>query len=272
MSDYAARIDHLRAELARLPGAVVAFSGGVDSTMLLHACAAVLGGRVLALTADSASLPRAELQQAQELAAQFGVRHELLATQELARPEYRRNDGDRCFHCKDELFAAIAARVAAQPEQGWPVLYGAIADDASDHRPGAQAAAQHGVQAPLAVAGFTKADVRRYSREHGLPTADKPAMACLASRVQPGLAVVPELLQRIEQAEAALRALGFHELRVRHHGDVARIEVGVGELARAVGPARGAVLAAVHGAGWRHVTLDLAGYRTGSMNPLPASN
>lgn len=271
MNDYAAKLAALQAQLAALPGAVIAFSGGVDSSMLLHLCAEVLGTKVLAVTADSASLPRAELAEAQAFTAGLGVRHVLLATQELSRPEYRRNDGQRCYHCKSELFAAIAAQRGNLGDPTWPVLYGAIADDALDDRPGARAASEHRVLAPLADCGFTKADVRRYSREHGLATAEKPAMACLASRVAAGMPVLPELLARIEQAEAALRALGFHDLRVRHHGDIARIEVGLSELAHAIGPARAAILAAVRAAGWRHVTLDLAGYRAGSTNPVRAN-
>jgi uncharacterized protein len=270
MSDAAKRAA-LHESLAALPGAIVAFSGGVDSTMLLHACHLALGGRVVAITADSASLPRQELAEARELAARIGVRHEVLPTGELARDEYRRNDADRCFHCKDELFRRIAAWQRGRPEAAWPVLYGAIADDLADHRPGARAAAQHRALAPLATGGWSKADVRRYSRDHGLPTADKPAMACLASRVPYGTEVGPELLGRIERAEAALRALGFRELRVRHHGDVARLEVGEADLVHAVAE-RARILAAVRAAGWPYVALDLAGYRRGAMNEvLPSS-
>jgi uncharacterized protein len=255
----------LQAELGGLPGAIVAFSGGVDSTMLLHAAREALGARVVAVTADSPSLPRAELQDACALARVLGVRHEILATAELERDEYRRNGADRCYFCKNELFDAIAARMAELVPEPWPVLYGAIADDAGDHRPGAAAATERGVLAPIRA--FTKEEVRRYSREHRLPTADKPSLACLASRVPYGTAIDAAMLATIEAAERALHALGYRQVRVRHHGAVARIEIPEAEFDRALRE-RAAIVDGVRAAGYRYVALDLSGYRSGAMNEV----
>lgn len=265
--DFEDKLAELQRQLTALPGAVVAFSGGVDSTMLLHACRASLVGRVVAVTADSPSLPRAELQAAVDLAAEIGVRHVVLPTRELDREAYRRNGSDRCYHCKQELFQTMALRRAEVAPAEWPVLYGAIVDDLGDHRPGQRAAAEHGVLAPLVAAGFGKDDVRRYSREHGLPTADKPGMACLASRVPHGIAIDAGLLGRVERAEAALRGLGFRQLRVRHHGDVARLELAPEEMAQAFAQ-REAVWAAIREAGYLFVALDLRGYRSGALNEV----
>lgn len=260
---YSDRIAALHASLADLPGAVVAFSGGVDSAMLLHACQAALGANVLAVTADSASLPRAELDEARAFTAAFGIEHRVLPTDELEREGYRRNAPDRCYFCKTELFETIASRLRGMSE--WPVLYGAIADDASDHRPGAKAAAEHAVLAPLADAELSKDDVRRYSREHGLPTSAKPAFACLASRVPYGTEIDRALLQQLEAAEAVLRDLGYRQYRVRHHGAVARIELDPEELPRAI-EERDRIVTGLRAAGYAYVALDLAGYRTGSLN------
>lgn len=252
--------------LAGLPGAVVAFSGGVDSAALLHACVRVLGDRVVAVTADSPSLPRADLADASRLAESMGARHLVLETAELARAEYRRNDTDRCFHCKSELFDAIGERLSDGVEAGWPVLYGAITDDAGDHRPGARAAAERGVLAPLADAGLGKDGVRRYCREHGVDAAEKPASACLSSRVPHGTPIDAELLARIEAAESVVRRLGYRQFRVRHHGDVARVELMPDDLSRAVGVDREAIADGLREVGYRYVALDLVGYRTGSLN------
>jgi len=261
------KVESLLVQLGALPGAVVAFSGGVDSTMLLHACAQTLGDRVVGVTADSPSLPRAELDEATALARELGVRHVVLQTEELQRAGYRQNAGDRCYHCKHELFVTVAQRRAEVGPAAWPVLYGAIVDDLGDHRPGQRAAREHGVRAPLLDAGFTKADVRRYSRAAGLRTADKQSFACLSSRVPHGTPIDQALLLRIERAEAVLRAHGFRQFRVRHHGDVARIEVGHDELLRAV-ELREPLCAGIRAAGYVHVALDLLGYRQGSLHEV----
>lgn len=257
----------LHERLAALPGAVVAFSGGVDSAALLHACRAALGDRVVAVTADSPSLPRVELADAEALARELGARHVVLPTAELEQAAYRANAGDRCYHCKKELFVTVARRRGAIAPDDWPVVYGAITDDLGDHRPGQRAAAEHGVQAPLVDAGMCKDDVRRYSREHGLRTADKPSFACLSSRVPHGTPIDAAVLQRIEQAEAVLRAHGFRQFRVRHHDHVARIEVGPDELPRAFAE-REALGRGLMAAGYTFVALDVFGYRTGALNAL----
>ena len=265
--EFEAKVAALDARLRALPGAVVAFSGGVDSAMLLHACRAALGERVLAVTADSPSLPRAELEAATAFAAAHGVRHEVVATHELARPGYRANEQDRCYFCKTELFETIEREILPRADaRGWPVVYGAIADDRNDHRPGARAALEHRVLAPLADADLTKAEVRRYSREHGLATAEKAAFACLASRIPHGVEVDAQTLAQLERAEDVLRALGYRQFRVRHHGQVARVELLADDLARAITQDREAILQGVRAAGYVWVALDLAGYRSGSLH------
>lgn len=266
---YEHKLAALQQRLATLPGAVVAFSGGVDSTALLHACRQALGERTVAVTADSPSLARAELADAEALARELGVRHVVLRTQELEQPGYRANAGDRCYFCKQELFTAVARQRAAVAPPDWPVTYGAITDDLGDHRPGQRAAAEHGVLAPLLDAGFAKVDVRRYSREHGLRTADKPAAPCLSSRVPYGTPIDAGVLGRIERAEAVLRAHGFAQFRVRHHGELARLEVAAAELPRAF-ELRQALGQGVRAAGYRFVSLDLGGLQSGSLNQLLA--
>jgi uncharacterized protein len=266
---YQQKLAHLRDQLAALPGAVVAFSGGVDSTALLHACHAALGERAVAVTADSPSLPRAELAEAESLAREIGVRHVVLPTHELERPGYRANAGDRCFHCKNELFVTVAQQRATIAPVDWAVVYGAITDDLGDHRPGQKAAAEHGVRAPLVDAGMCKQDVRRYSRDHGLRTADKQSFACLSSRVPYGTPIDRAVLQRIERAEAVLRELGFRQFRVRHHDRLARIEVGPDELPRAF-ELRALLGERIEAAGYLYVALDVYGYRSGSLNDLLA--
>ncbi len=259
------REQRLAAVLGAYPGLVVAFSGGVDSSLLLAAAADVLGERVTAATAVSPSLADRERREAAALAAALGVRHVEVLTDEVERAPYRRNDGDRCFHCKSALLDAldpIAAHFG-----GATIAVGAITDDLGDHRPGQRAAAQRGVVAPLATAGLSKADVRELSRGRGLPTWDKPAAACLASRVVYGLQVTPRRLSRIEAAEEWLRDhLGRGvDLRVRDHGDLARIEVARSHLAVVV-----ALGDALHDEltrlGWTYVTVDVAGFRSGSLN------
>ncbi len=231
MDEYEGKLAALKSRLSGLGDLLVAFSGGVDSGVLLHVGHAVLGERCVALTADSPSLPRSELSAARDLAATIGVRLVELPTNELDDPRYRANSGDRCYYCKHALFETMRAWAEAE---GYSVLaFGEITDDALDDRPGARAAAELHVEAPLSAAGFTKEDVRRYAREVGLSVAEKPASACLASRVPVGTEVTAERLACVEEAEERLRARGFSVLRVRHHGARARVEVGEDELARA---------------------------------------
>ena len=266
LTDYETLVSGLDARLRSLPGAAVAFSGGVDSAMLLHACQAALGRRVLALTADSPSLPRVELRAAERFADELGVEHRIITTREQDREGYRANASDRCYFCKTELFEQVAVEMRRHSD--WPVLYGAIADDFADHRPGGRAAIEHGVLAPLAELGFRKADVRRYSREHGLTTAEKPSFACLASRVPYGTAVSPEILAQLERAEAVLRDLGYQQFRVRHHDAVARVELLPEDFERAITVDRRKIADGIRAAGYVYVSLDLNGYRTGSMNEV----
>ena len=222
---------------------------------------------MVAVTADSPSLPRAELKEAQSLAKDIGSRHVVLPTDELARAGYRENAGDRCYHCKKELFVKVAEQRGSIAPPDWVVVYGAITDDLGDHRPGQVAAAEHGVLAPLVDSGMGKDDVRRYSRDAGLNTAEKPSFACLSSRVPYGTAIDRELLAKIESAEAILRAHGFRQFRVRHHGDLARIEVAPEEIERAF-QMREALGRNVQAVGYKFVALDAFGYRSGAMNVL----
>ncbi len=233
---------------------LVAFSGGVDSSVLLHAATATLGLRAVGVIADSPSLPRRELREALEIARGIGARVDVVRTREGEDERYRANAGDRCYWCKSALFEAMAARAA---DLGIARLaFGEITDDLRDDRPGARAARELGVLAPLSQAGFSKQDVRRYAREHGLPVAEKPSSACLASRLPIGTVVTPERLARVEAAEASLHELGLRQLRVRDHGVRARVEVGVDEieLARAERENISARLAAL---GFRELELDI---------------
>jgi uncharacterized protein len=224
---------------------------------------------MLAVIADSASLARAQLADALAFAAEHRIPVEVIATQELDKPEYARNAPDRCFHCKDELFT-VMERLRA--ERGFDhVAYGVNRDDQGDFRPGQQAARQHGIAAPLLDAGLTKADIRELARDAGLRLWDKPASACLSSRIEYGRPVTREALSVVEQGEEALRALGFRQLRVRHHGDIVRIEIGRDEMDRALTPAMAAEFARIFRAlGFQYVTLDLEGFRSGSMNQVLA--
>ncbi|MFO7300781.1 MAG: ATP-dependent sacrificial sulfur transferase LarE [Acidobacteriota bacterium] len=251
--------------LGGLPSLLVAYSGGVDSAYLAWAASRVLGPRALAVTADSPSYPARHRAMALEVVSRFGLRHEFIRTAELDRPAYRANAPDRCYHCKQELYAQLA-RLAV--DRGIAaVADGSNADDRGDYRPGRRAARELGVISPLDEAGLTKADIRALSREAGLPTWDEPASACLSSRIPYHSEVTAEKLRAIEQAEDAIRALGFRVVRVRHHGDVARIETSPDELARMIEPATAAAVdAAVRAAGFRYVAVDLRGYRLGSLN------
>ncbi len=265
---YERALEVLDQRLRSLPGAVVAFSGGADSAMLVHASQRILDDRVLAVTARSPSLPAIELAEAEAFCKGHGIRHMVIDTHELDRSGYRRNSSDRCYFCKTELFEAMAEHLEGLGEADWPVLFGAITDDAGDHRPGARAARERGVLAPLADSGISKVGVRRYSAEHGLETADKPSFACLASRIPYGTPVDSDTLRRLEQAEDLLRELGFSQFRVRHHGAIARVELLPTDLLRAVGDHREPIVQGFRDLGYAYVTLDLAGYRSGSMNEV----
>jgi uncharacterized protein len=257
----AALFDRLRA----FPSLIVAYSGGVDSAFLGWAARQVLGDRVLCVTADSPSYPDRHRQMALEVARTFGLPHEIVGTAELEKPEYRANEPDRCYHCKHELYTRLTAMARVRGFAA--VADGANADDRGDYRPGRRAAREFGVVSPLDEAALTKSDIRELSRRAGLPTWDEPASACLSSRVPYFSEVTEEKLRAIEGAEADLRALGFRVLRVRHHGDVARIEVAVEELPRLVEPATAKLVdAALRRHGFRHVAVDLRGYRLGSLN------
>ncbi len=263
-----AKRDRLLAVLGELPGVAVAFSGGIDSTVVAKAAHLALGARAVAVTADSASVARTELDDARRLAHLIGIRHVIVQTQEFDNPAYLKNDGTRCYHCKTELYSTVERLL---PELGVPVMAsGANLDDRGDYRPGLVAAAEHSVRHPLQEAGFTKADVRALAKLWDLPTWDKPAAPCLSSRMAPGVAVTPERTKRVEDAEAFLRSLGLRECRVRYHeGDLARIEVPVSEVAKlAADPVRTDLTHALHALGFKFVALDLDGFRSGSLNEL----
>jgi pyridinium-3,5-biscarboxylic acid mononucleotide sulfurtransferase len=258
------KLEFLRVELVALSPVVVAFSGGADSSFLAAFAHRTLGtANVHAVTAVSPSLAEREHDDCKALADEWGLRWTAVATDELARAAYRANDVDRCYHCKAELMDVLTP--IAESEEATVVL-GVNVDDLGDHRPGQQAAAAAGAAFPLVTAGLAKAEIRSASRRLGLRTWDKPAAACLASRVPYGTEVTVAVLSRVERAEAALHALGFRQVRVRHYGDAARIEVEQAELAKLV-ELRADVVAGVRAAGYRYVTVDLEGFRSGNLNP-----
>jgi uncharacterized protein len=282
-----AKEDRLRARLAELPSLVVALSGGTDSAYLAWVAHQVLvaGDRwpvagdsstsqtgirnqepMLAVTALSASFPESERRAVEEFVEQFGIDHEFIETDELSNPLYVSNQPDRCYHCKDELFAKLGK--LAQERGFAAVAYGINVDDLGDFRPGQQAAREHRVATPLLDAGLTKAEIRELSERAGLPTWSKPAAACLASRIAHGIPVTEENLGQVERGEEALHQLGFRQVRVRYHGELVRIEISPEELSRALNPQMVAELTKIFKQlGFRYITLDLEGYRQGSLNP-----
>jgi uncharacterized protein len=248
------------------PGVVVAYSGGTDSTLVAAAAARALGDRALAVTAVSPSLPPGELAEARRVAGVIGVRHRAVRTRETEDEAYLANGVDRCFHCKSELYGVLG-RVAEDAGTS-VVVSGANLDDLGDYRPGLRAAKEHGIRHPLVEVGFTKAEVREAAQDLGIPTWDKPASACLSSRIAFGVRISVDELSKVGRAERLLKALGFAQCRVRVHGDVARVEVEPDELARLAQPdIRGQVVDGLKALGYRYVTLDLEGFRSGSMNP-----
>jgi uncharacterized protein len=259
------KLARARDGIAACGSAVVAFSAGVDSTFVLAVAREVLGERAVALTAHSPSVPEVERADARALAARLGVRHLERESREQEDPAYVANGSDRCYHCKRELYRLCGE--AAREVGAAAILDGFNADDRRDHRPGHRAAEEALVRSPLAEAGLSKVEVRAWSEAYGLPTWDKPQMACLASRIPYGTPVTPERLLQVERAEAALRRLGLRDLRVRHHGDIGRIEIGEGELAGALAR-RAELAAAVKAAGFKIAALDLEPFRSGRMNEL----
>ena len=257
----------LFAMLNRMGRVIVAFSGGADSAYLAWAAHRVLGANTLAVTADSASLPASHKRDADAFVARFGIAHEYIRTREFDNPDYLRNHPDRCFHCKDELFARLEQVARAR---GYPhVVYGVNLDDLGDYRPGQNAAKQHRVAAPLADVGLTKAEIRELSRQAELPTWDRPASACLSSRIPYGTPVTIENVKTVEAGEEALKALGFRQFRVRFHGEVARIEIAPDEMPRALSLEMARRFTGIFKKlGFRYVTLDLEGYRQGSLNEV----
>ena len=262
--DLRAKEVALHGLLAGLGSVVVAYSGGVDSSYLAAVATEALGDRALCVTAVSPSLARRELGAAKDLAARFGWNHRTVGTHEVAREEYARNDGDRCYWCKTELFEVIFPIAS---ERGGTVVVGTNLDDLGDYRPGQRAAAERGVLAPLVDVGLAKAEVRALSRRRGLPTAEKPASPCLSSRVAYGVRVTPERLRRIDRAEEFLLSLGFGVVRVRDHGELARVEVPTEDIDRLLAR-RAEVDARLQTLGWRSVTVDPKGFRSGSLNEL----
>ena len=259
------KLAELQACIGRMDSALVAFSGGVDSSLVAAVAAKVLGERALAVTAVSPALATGEIDGARAVAAAIGIEHRVITTDELSRPEYRRNDRFRCYHCKSELYDRLAQ--IAMIEGYGTLLSGANADDTSDWRPGLTAAAEHDVRHPLVECGIDKAQVRDLARSLAVPSADKPASPCLASRLPYGTEVTPETLAKVDRAESAVKALGFRELRVRHYGRLARVELVANDLPRALADTEALVEAVVQ-TGYEHVEISRRPLKSGSLNAV----
>lgn len=257
------KYNHLKDILAGMGESIIAMSGGVDSVFLAKVASEILGDRALVVTANSPSLPRRELRQAIELAQQFGFRHQIISTSEISDLRYAANPTNRCYFCKDHLFIHLE-RLGREQQIRW-ICIGENEDDLSDFRPGAQAAQEHTIRAPLKEAGLGKEEIRTLARAVGLPIWDKPASACLASRIPYGVQVTPQVLAQVEAAEDLLWELGFQQIRVRHHGEIARLEVAPQQMHALVDLAP-ALHQKLHELGYKYITMDLAGYRRGSLN------
>src|SRR5882724_6132927 len=267
-SDLAEKERTLLAALAAMDRVIVAFSGGTDSAYLAWAANRALGPNAVAITADSASLPESHKRDLELFVAQFGIAHEYIQTREFENPDYLRNAPDRCFHCKDELFTRLDE---VGRERGNPrIVYGVNVDDLGDYRPGQNAAKQHKVDSPLADAGLTKAEIRELSRLAGLPTWDRPASACLSSRIPYGTPVTIEIVKTVETGEEEIKALGFRQFRVRFHGEIVRLEIAREEMPRALTMEMAEAFTRLFKSlGFKYVALDLEGYRQGSLNEVP---
>jgi len=253
--------------LRGLERVLVAYSGGADSAYLAWAAHQVLGDRALAVTADSSSMPESHKRDAEAFVAQFGIAHEYIETREFENPDYLKNDANRCFHCKDELFTRLEE--VGRARQIPNIVYGVNADDLGDYRPGQNAAKVHQAKAPLVEAGLTKAEIRELSRQAGLPTWDRPASACLSSRIPYGTPVTIENVKTVEAGEEELKALGFRQFRVRYHGELVRLEIAGDEMAKALTSEMAGMFTRIFKSlGFKYVTLDLEGYRQGSMNEV----
>jgi uncharacterized protein len=264
-ADLRTKEEALFANLRGLGRVIVAYSGGTDSAYLAWAAHQVLGTDAVAITADSASIPTSHKRDAEQFARECGFAHEYIATDEFSNPDYVKNDKDRCFHCKDELFSQLESFAAARDYAH--IVYGVNRDDLGDYRPGQRAAKLHQVKAPLVEAGLTKAEIRELSRRAGLSTWNRPAAACLSSRVPYGTPVTVSTIKTIEEGEEAMRALGFRQFRVRFHNDLVRLEIAKDEIARAMTLEMGTAFTQIFKAlGFLYVTLDLEGYRQGSLN------
>jgi len=259
--------DHLRSLLSEMRTVLLAYSGGVDSSVLLRAAAEILGQNLIAVTAVSETYPAEELHLAKQFTASLGVRHRILQTEELSNDEFSRNAEDRCYHCKHELFGKLR-QIAESEGIPW-ILDGSNTDDQRDFRPGRRAAGEFSVRSPLAESGLSKQEIRDLARRLNLPMWDKPSLACLSSRIPYGTRITPDLVKNIQAAEDVVRSLGIRQVRVRHHGDTARIEVDREDLIRLVSEdARQVIVDSFKALGYAYVCLDLEGYRTGSMNEV----